>query len=381
MSRFLPAITLGRRSEECAIRYRDLGGAAWTQVLTSLRRHHNDLHVVAGANVDPRGFTLLALLRNEIYFLPEFLAHYRSLGVQRFVFLDDRSDDGSFEYLREQPDAVVVESGRTYGDMVEIASSISKATKSVRVMTLWRSLLHDMFAHDRWTLQVDLDEFVHLPEGVTFVDLVERLEKQDTRAVWGVMLDVYPKDIVTLAEQDETARLDPSATWYFDGEQHLQLRRNRRPRLQHPGARARLYRRFGVDKLYPVVETTKRKSIERSLRKSWLGLRPMSYNALHKPILLKWGDNCCFLSSHETNLSGSKDYLLPIQHFRFTGAVYRKIEAGLHDKSYYGGSLDHRLLSELLRTMQARDGSFLYRKSRPLQSFDDFAETRNALGF
>ena len=42
-------------------------------------------------------------------------------------------------------------------------------------------------------------------------------------AVYGVILDVYPKDIVALAEQEKTSRLDMSATLYFDGKHHLQL--------------------------------------------------------------------------------------------------------------------------------------------------------------
>ena len=51
----------------------------------SLRHAHDDLRVVYGADVPPSGFTLLAILRNEIFFLPAFLKHYRSLGIQRFV--------------------------------------------------------------------------------------------------------------------------------------------------------------------------------------------------------------------------------------------------------------------------------------------------------
>ena len=72
-----------------------------TRAYASLRQEYNDLRLVSRKDVDPSGFTLLAILKNEIYFLPAFLNHYRRLGVQRFVFLDDRSDDGSFEYLLE----------------------------------------------------------------------------------------------------------------------------------------------------------------------------------------------------------------------------------------------------------------------------------------
>ena len=350
------------------------------EMYTSLRRDYNDLRVVAGANVDTSGFTLLALLKNEIYFLPAFLAHYRDLGVKRFVFLNDRSDDGSFDYLRNQNDTVVVQSARTYGESIEIPSSFRSRIKHLRAMQLWRSLLCDEFVQDRWCLQVDLDEFAHLPKGMMFHDLTERLEQQGIRAVWGVMLDVYPADIAALAELEHTARLDTSTTWYFDGQQHLSFLRSSKPTICYPGARARLYRTYGVDRLYPKVMASKLKRAERLLRRPWLGAKPMKYNMIRKPILLKWDQSCYFRSSHDINMITSRDYLLPIQHFRFTGDIYRRVQRGIREGAYYNGSLDYRLISELLQTMKARNGSFQYRKSRPLQSFDDLVATRNAFG-
>ena len=358
-----------------------MGKSAPMETLVSLRQTHNDLRVVAGADVDPSGFTLLAVLRNEMYFLPDFLAHYRRLGVERFVFLNDRSDDGSIEYLCQQPDTVIVESGRTYGDMVEIPSTQANGIETVRILPLWRGMLHDMFALDRWTLQVDLDEFVRLPRGMTFQDLVARLEKRKARAVWGVMLDVYPRDIAAIAEQSQAARLDTAATWYFDGERHLRLRRKRRPRPIYPGARARLYHAYGVDKLYSALGVKAWKMKDRWLRAVWQGPQPYGYNALQKPTLLKWGDNCYFRSSHQTNLIASPNFLLPIQHFRFTGALYRKIHTALRENSYSNNSADHRLLSALLTTMEEQNGSFLYQKSQVLASFDDLARAGNAVGF
>ena len=353
--------------------------AALTEAYISLRRDRNDLRVVAGADVDPSGFTLLAILRNEMYFLPAFLAHYRSLGVERFVFLNDRSDDGSFEYICEQPDTVVVESSRAYGDSIEIPPHISELVRDLRIMDLWRSMLHDIFAQDRWALQVDLDEFVRLPEGMTFQDLVGRLDKQHVTAVWGVMLDVYPKDIITLAEQENSLRIDPSAKWYFDGEMHVRLRNNKKPKTVYPGTRSRLYHMFGVDNLFP-----RRKKLG-WLKHKWfgkllLGDRFPKYVQLLKPILLKWRDDSFFKSSHQTNLTSSNDYLLPIQHFRFTGSLYRRIEMALHEKSYHGESFDYRRLSALLQIMEQRNGSFLYPNSRLLESFKDFVETHNSRG-
>ena len=315
-----------------------------------------------------------------MYFLPEFLAHYRGLGVERFVFLNDRSDDGSFEYLLQQPDTVVVESSRRYGDTVDFPPALSDEPGSRRILFLWRTLLHEIFARDRWALQVDLDEFVHLPEGMTFQDMVLHLERQDRHQVWGVMLDVYPENIAALAEQKDTSRLGMSTTWYFDGEMHLRLRRGKKPLTVYPGARSRLYYAFGMDSIFPELAARKSNLSER-IRRARFGSFLPRYNQIKRPVLLKWRDECYYVGSHNTNLIGSNRYLLPIQHFKFSGSLYRKIEMGICESRYFKNSLDHRILAELLKKMKEGNGSFLYPNSRSVNSFADFSETRNAVGF
>ena len=315
-----------------------------------------------------------------MYFLPAFLTHYRGLGVKKFVFLDDRSDDGSFEYLLQQPDTVVVHSNRSFGHKVELPPSISRPVRDFRIEFLWRSILHDLFAQDRWALQVDLDEFIHLPQGMTFHDLTTQLDKQGARALWAVMLDVYPKDIATFTENENAAQLDMSATWYFDGEQHLRMRQDRQPKIIYPGARARLYCDYGLDKLYPVLGIRRHDRVLRLLRKVRVYRKPLPYNDIRRPALLKWGEDCYFITPHRTNLSSSIRYLLPIQHFRFSGSLGRKVRMALRDNTHFLGSSDYRLLMELMRIIMEKNSSFLYRKSRPFESFDNFSETRNAIG-
>ncbi len=348
----------------------------------SLRRSNNDLRIVAGKNTPNSGFTLLSLLRNEFYFLPAFLSHYRRLGVQRFVFLNDNSDDGSVEYLIDQPDIILLESDHSYGDPVSIPASSSQINRNLRMMVLWRSIMHDMFADERWALQVDIDEFVHLPDGTTFDDVVARLERENVTAAWGVMLDVYPSDISTLRKQERELHLDISSAWYFDGEQHLRLRRRGRPKTMHPGARARLYQTYGATRLYATLGARKLSVPKRILRSVGVVRTPQKYNSLWKPIMVRWSirNHSYFSSSHHSNHLYSRELLLPIQHFRFSGAVYGKIRSGMQEQQYYNNSADHRLLAELFDTMEETHGSFCYKASRQLTSFEDFIATRNAFG-
>ena len=305
-----------------------MNDAALADAYVSLRHANNDLRIVSGTGLNSSGFTLLALLQNELYFLPEFLSHYRRLGVERFVFLNDCSSDGSKEYLLDQSDTVIVESKSSYGDFVSIPSPFSSLIKKVRMMVLWRSMLHDLFADEQWALQVDLDEFIWLPDGMIFQDIFAHLERENVNAVWGVMLDVYPKNILALRELERITRLDISASWYFDGEQHLRLRRHGSPKFVHPGARARLYQTYKLTRLYNELGVRKMTLPDRVLRYLGIIRRPLHYNALWKPTLLKWSarNNSYFRSSHRSNLTSSSSILLPIQHFRFSGSLYKKLK-------------------------------------------------------
>ena len=352
------------------------------------RQAHNDLRVVAGHGVSSSGFTLLALIRNEMYFLPSFLSHYRHLGVERFVFLDDRSDDGTREFLLAQPDVVVVESSHAIGDAVgSTASTVdptptSPGSGAPRVCgfdTLWRSMLYDMFASGKWAMLVDLDEFICVPDGCKLPDLVADLDKFGFRAVWGVMLDIYPRDLAALEALSHTFEHGVAGDWYFDGERHIRLPKHKGPRVLHAGARARLYETYGVSSLYSKLGVSALPIRYRFPARVWSRPRYLRYNSLQRPVLVKWEGGVYHDSSHTINVQGSSRHLLPIMHFRFTGALYRRIQMALDDEeSHFNHSADYHLLSALLATMKKRSGTFLYDKSRPVSGFAGFRSTGNA---
>ena len=70
---------------------------------------NNDL-----TNYQSDGVTLFSKVKNEAFFMGPFLSHYRGLGVKRFIFIDDNSNDGTREFLFEQPDCMVLGSSYTY---------------------------------------------------------------------------------------------------------------------------------------------------------------------------------------------------------------------------------------------------------------------------
>ncbi len=89
---------------------------------------------------------LIFLVHDDRRFMRSLLAHYRGLGVTRFLCVDDRSTDGTREFLTGEPDVDVFESDVRYRD-----------AKRGR---LWREALVGLHGFDRWYLNVDSDEYL-----------------------------------------------------------------------------------------------------------------------------------------------------------------------------------------------------------------------------
>lgn len=56
-------------------------------------------------DVGVKDVLLFAKLRNEALRLPHFINYYKNLGVNRFFFVDNNSDDNSREIILDEPSA------------------------------------------------------------------------------------------------------------------------------------------------------------------------------------------------------------------------------------------------------------------------------------
>jgi len=365
-----------------AILNKPVGCVTTKNVMTHPFTTFDDLKVVSKRQPDPEAMTLCAIGRNEMYFLPAFLEHYRKLGIEQFAILNDRSTDGTTEYLMSQPDVVMFESAYRYGDMVDLPSDMIDKMLSARILYVWRTIFFDRFAKNRWAVQVDLDEFIHLPPGRTFQDIARLLDREGSRLAYGVMLDVYPETLSDLAGMADDQEIDLGATWYFDAEPHLRLRSDKFPKTLHPGARARLYHEFGIVGRYQDPAAKPRHRIWwKRMKRSRFGTKTPFYNDIFKPVMAKWPDGAFFTNSHKTTIIGNDSILLPFLHYRFTGALYAKIDIAIRENSYSAGSRDHHFLSALLQQMHVtRKHTFLYNNSRIPRNFHDFNTAGVSLG-
>lgn len=114
-------------------------------------RSRRDLRAVAdrSATISRDDILLFATTRNEAERLPFFLRHYRALGVNHFLIVDNASDDGSLDLLRDQSDVSVWRCCESY--------------RASRFGMDWLNGLLMRHGHGHWCLTVDADELLLLP--------------------------------------------------------------------------------------------------------------------------------------------------------------------------------------------------------------------------
>ncbi|MDQ2065100.1 glycosyltransferase family 2 protein [Xinfangfangia sp. CPCC 101601] len=148
---------------------------------------------------------LFCCLRNEKVRLPYFLKYYRDLGVDHFLIVDNDSDDGSREYLADQPDVSLWSAHASY--------------KKSRFGMDWITHLLRNYGHGRWCLTVDVDEFLIYPfcETRPLRALTDWLDASQIRTFSAMLLDMYPKG--ALNEQPYREGQDPFeiAQWFDSG--------------------------------------------------------------------------------------------------------------------------------------------------------------------
>lgn len=130
-------------------------------------------------DIQPDEILCCVTVRNERVRLPWFLDYYRRLGVDRFFFIDNGSDDGSDDWLLAQPDVHIWTSGLAF--------------KRANFGSAWFELLLRRHGVGHWCLTVDVDEFL-LFEGApgrTVRDFCRDLDRRGLRAATGVLLDMY----------------------------------------------------------------------------------------------------------------------------------------------------------------------------------------------
>ena len=209
--------------------------ARWARITAHDPRIHGgpdpidrlDPHPLPAAAGEIRAFLLV---RNELARLPWLLAYYRALGVDRFLVLDNGSDDGTREWLlRQGPDV----------HLFRTEASFAASGAGMR----WTNRLLDAHGVGAWCLTIDADEVLVYPhcETAPLPVLTAYLDRCGAEAMAAPMLDLYaeaPLDEVRYMPGESLIEAFP----WFDATGYVRRDSNDFPYFRlHGGCRARLF--------------------------------------------------------------------------------------------------------------------------------------------
>ena len=255
---------------------------------------------------------LFCTQRNERIRLPYFLDYYRKMGICHFFFVDNDSDDGSLDYLAEQPDVSVWHTKASY--------------KRSRFGVDWLNSLQMRYAHGHWVLTVDPDEFLVFP----FCDtrplraLTDWLDASSIKSFSAMLLDMYPKG--RLDDQPYQAGQDPMeiACWFDSGNYTISPNPQFTNLWIQGGPRARV---FFAD-------------------------APAKAPALNKVPLVKWDKRYVYVSSTHMLLPrglnqvydqwGGEKASGVLLHAKFIDTFGAKAKEELERNQHYAGSVEYK---------------------------------------
>ena len=339
----------------------------------SIRDIENSLEIVKGSP-DKKKLSLYAVIRNESFLIEAFLNHYRELGIEQFLILDDRSDDGTGEILGDQPDCVVLFSPFSYGDDVTV--EIGSKAKQRRAGVLMKRAIPQRFLMGEYCLYADADEFLFMPAGISGVsELFGILAKNNIDCVAASMVEFYPADLAALSSTPvpelrslrDLLDLYP----YYDARPVVSLERGQHPQPVNDSASTRLFRKFGIAQRFgrfPKLSVALERVVPLSYRRS----------PRRKTPIMRWTDETWLAGSHKANVSPSESVLLAIGHFKFTHAFWKNIEQALTWRSHVDNAEKYESYARLLQQMKRVGGDFMGPDSREFKNTEQFIQYRIA---
>jgi len=307
--------------------------------------------------------TLFSIMRDEYYFLPAFLNYHRSLGVEQFIILDDKSTDQTREFLIKQQDVVVLESNVRYGDLVTL-----KDMSSGRAGPLFKEIIPDLFLKNKFSLYLDADEFLFLPPSISTIgEVINYLTAKDELAIGASLVEFFPKRLQRPIGQNNPSNFEEllKSNPFFEPIRLLNFSDNGWLKYVNKSKSEQLFEQFMIGS----------ESILKKIERRVTGKKLRLHSAKMKTPLVYQGKNMMRTGSHATNIPPAQDLLLTIGHFVFTDRLSEKIEKAQLWQSHSGAGRKYTAYALLLEKMRSTNSSFLSNSSTRFKSTTQFLES------
>jgi hypothetical protein len=310
--------------------------------------------VVESGRACPGTIKLYSIMRNERFFLEAFFDHYRALGVEQFLILDDDSTDSSVEYFRMQPDCVLLSSDLRFGKEIAVSMPDGRVRRD-RAGVLFKRVIGETFCQGEYGLYVDADEFLLLPRAVPDLrSLYRKLSARAIDAVVASLVEFYPDSVRDLKGSPEPRTFGDLVGLYpyFDAVPLVKFRSGLAPKRINGSASSRLFGDYGI-----TLPAEPRPLVPRWLN-HLLPRRPGKSATMKTPIV-RWRPGVWLTDAHRSNVRPSDAVLLAFAHFKFTHRLAQKTEEAIRLRSYAGKSEKYELYADLMSKMLSSDARFV----------------------
>lgn len=256
---------------------------------------------------------VISVVKDEADRLEDFLRHYRTFGIERFVFIDNGSTDGTVDLLCAQSDC----------EVLQVKGAFDWKRKHG-----WITLAIDRLgrSRDAWYIYVDADEHImfHGMERRSFADLCAWAQTQQISRIRGMLIDMYRDGPLLGSSYQAGGRLLDTYP-FFDGggydEQQFReiISRKGGPRQRVFGEASASFRPEMTK--YPIFK---------------LSGHDIFANPHHV-----WPYEANFVSP----------CVVGLLHFKFLPDTIRRIDEAVRAENYWGGSIEYKCY----RTVLSRD--------------------------
>lgn len=240
---------------------------------------------------------LLCCVYNDLKRVKEVVKHHRQIGIKNMVFLDNMSNDGTFEWLLTQE-----------VDLYRTDEAYHAGAKSS-----WIRKLLDIYGYNRWYLIVDSDElFTYIGmEEHPIQDLIAYAEEKGICRIRSLLLDMYSNH--SLYEEDNSDFLQDNR--YFDTDSYWESKYYRGMMIRG-GPRTRVF----TAKYKYSHPLTKYPLIYMSYEDAWADHTPLPYNK-----------------------NFSSECLAVLRHYKFLKGDFEKYSDNAKSGKYNEGSKAYKL--------------------------------------
>ncbi|WP_169303110.1 glycosyltransferase family 2 protein [Thalassotalea mangrovi] len=296
------------------------------RALRLAKTHFQQLQLIQDnlRQINHSNILVFATMFNEAHLLPAYLEHYRRLGVNHFIFIDNDSTDKSLDLLTGCEDVSVFQTHNSY--------------KQANFGMHWVNALLRKYGCGHWCLVCDLDELLIFENGsyqsspttnnpTPLTALTQRLDNGQQESFYTMMLDMYPRQIDERRQPSPAGAKELLASAPYFDKRGYQWRFNKKYRSQmvRGGVRQRLLYSHDPDKA----------------------------PALQKIPLVKWQASYAYLSSMHTlaprrlNLSFQAPETGALLHFKFAPGFAAKVSQESVRQQHYDNSSEYQCYQAL----------------------------------